>query len=114
MRNAVSIGRRNTRVEFQENTPTTNDDGQHVASWTTRFYRWVNLVPRSGRERWLFEQVRAEIDHAMHVDYDSAVSAIRPAVWRVKIGDRLLNLESVFDPDGKARQLRLMLTEVLS
>lgn len=114
MRSTTTIGKRNTRAEFQKNVPTTNDDGQDVAAWTTRFARWVNLVPRGGGERWLFEQVRAEIDHAMHVEYDADIAAITPAIWRVKIGSRILNLESVFDPDGRSKQLRLMLTEVLS
>lgn len=113
MRNPVTAGRRNDRVEFQQNTPTTNDDGQTVASWSTRFSRWVNLVPRGGGERWLFEQVRAEIDHIMHVDYDADSAAMTPALWRAKIGSRVLNLDSIFDPDGTNRRLRLMLTEVL-
>jgi SPP1 family predicted phage head-tail adaptor len=114
MRSQSTSGQRNTRVEFQKNTPTTNDDGQTVPSWTTRFSRWVNIVPRGGGERWLFQQVRAEIDNAMHVEYDADIAAITPAIWRVKIGSRIMNLESIFDPDGKSKRLRLMLTEVLS
>jgi SPP1 family predicted phage head-tail adaptor len=104
---------RSTRVEFQKNTPTTSDDGQTVASWVTKFSRWVNLVPRGGGERWLFEQVRAEIDHVMHLDYDKDSLAMTPAMWRAKIGSRVLNLDSIFDPDGKSKRLRLMMTEVL-
>lgn len=114
MRSQVTPGQRNTRVEFQRNDPTTSDDGQTVAVWTTRFSRWVNLVPRGGGERWLFEQVRAEIDHVMHVEWDSDAAAMTPALWRAKIGSRILNLETIFDPDGKSGRLRLMLTEVYS
>jgi head-tail adaptor len=114
MRSQVTPGQRNTRVEFQRNDPTTNDDGQTVAVWTTRFSRWVNLVPRGGGERWLFEQVRAEIDHVMHVGWDADAAAMTPALWRAKIGSRILNLESIFDPDGGSSRLRLMLTEVYS
>lgn len=112
MSRLTESGQRNDRVEFQQNVPTTGDDGQQIAAWSTRFSRWVNLVPRGGGERWLFEQVRAEIDHVMHVDYDSDAAAMVPATWRAKIGSRILNLDSIFDPDGTNRRLRLMLTEV--
>jgi head-tail adaptor len=114
MRDTATSGRRNARVEWQENVPVTADDGQERASWNARFTRWVSLIPRGGSERWLFEQVRAEIDHVIHADWDSTLATISPATWRIRYGSRLMNVDSVFDPDGNRKSLRIFATEVLA
>ena len=114
MRDTATSGARNTPVEFQQNTPTTDTAGQSVASWVTRFKRWVALIPRGGSERWLFEQVRAEIDHILHCDWDATLSEISPATWRIKYGSRLMNIDAIFDPDGTRKTLRIFATEVVA
>lgn len=114
MPDLAAAGKRNVRAEFQQNTPTTNDDGQTVASWATKFKRWVALIPRGGSERWMFVQVRAEIDHAIHMEYDTQAAEMIPATWRAKIGSRLLNIDAIMDPDGMRKTLRVFATEVLS
>lgn len=114
MRDNAAAGARNTRAEFQQNSPTTADDGQTVASWSTRFRRWIALIPRGGTERWVFEQVRPEIDHVIHADYDSQLASMHPATWRAKIGSRTLNIDAIFDPDGTRKTLRIFATEVLT
>lgn len=113
MRDMAASGHRNTRVELQQNSPTTNDDGQTVASWTTKHKRWVAIIPRGGGEKWLFEQVRAEIDHVIHAEFDSTLASIVPATWRIKLGTRLMNIDAIFDPDGTRKTLRIFATEVL-
>lgn len=113
MRDLAESGPRNTRAEFQLNTPTTADDGQTVPSWATKYKRWVALIPRGGSERWLFEQVRAEIDHVLHANWDKDLSTISPATWRAKVGSRLLNIDAIFDPTGERKTLRIFATEVL-
>lgn len=113
MRDMAAPGVRNSIVDFQENSTTTATDGQKTASWVTRFRRFVAVIPRGGSERWLFEQVRAEIDHLVHADWDERLSEIAPATWRIKYGSRLLNVDAIFDPDGNRRTLRIFATEVL-
>jgi len=114
MRDMAAAGPRNIRAEFQQNTPTTADDGQTVASWATKYKRWVAVIPRGGSERWLFEQVRAEIDHVLHADWDSQLVDVSPATWRAKIGSRYLNIDAIFDPDGTRKTLRIFATEVVA
>ncbi len=113
MRDMAASGRRNVRVSFEQNTPTTDGSGQSVESWAHKFFRWATVIPRGGSERWLFEQMRAEVDHVLHIDWDQTAEDIVPATWRAKIGSRTLNIESIFDPDGNARSLRIFATEVL-
>lgn len=116
MRDMAAAGPRNTRVSFQKNEPTTAGDGQIVPSWVTKFERRAAIVPRGGSERWLFEQVRAEIDHILHLDWDKSLAAVVPALWRVIINGvstRTLNIDAIFDPNGERKTLRVYATEVL-
>ena len=109
-----SAGVRNAHVTFQQNTPSTDTAGQSVPAWKDRFKRWVSIVPRGGSERWLFEQIRAEIDHAIVCNWDSQLSSIVPATWRIVKGTRTFNIDSVFDPDGTRKTLRIFATEVVA
>lgn len=117
MRDMAAAGTRNVRVSFEKNTPTTDSAGQSVEAWTHQLYRWATVIPRGGSERWLFEQMRAEIDHILHIDWDQAAAAIVPATWRAKIqagtSTRTLNVDAIFDPDGTRKSLRIFATEVL-
>ena len=114
MRDLATAGMRNTLVEFQENTATTATDGQKTASWVTRFSQFVAMIPRGGSERWLFEQVRAEIDNVIHAEWNQRLADISPATWRIKKGSRLMNIDAIFDPDGNRRSLRIFATEVVA
>lgn len=110
----TAAGKRNAMVKIQKNTPTTNADGQQVASWKTVFPRWVSLIPRGGGERVVWEQVRAEITHISRLPYDSRAATIKPASYRLLFdGSRALNIISVIDRENRHEELELHCEEVV-
>ena len=110
---ALTAGARTTRIEFQKNIPTTNTDGQSVDAWVTQFFRWVSMQTRGGRESFLFTQIGAEISHILNCDYTPELANAVPALWRAKIGSRILNIGAILDQDGNRKALRILATEVL-
>lgn len=106
-------GERNNRVTVELNTPTVNDDGQKVAVWGTAFRTWAKIVPRGGRERWVFEQLRAEVSHIVRLLANDQTRGIKPATHRFNNGGQILNIESVIDVDTRRVELEFRCTEVI-
>lgn len=115
-----TAGGRNVRVWFERNVPLTSQDGQQVAQWSRQFRRWAKVLSRTGRERRVFEQVRAEVDFVVRVPCDGETRTIRPADWRIVWSDagaggseRTLNIGVCFDVDSRRRTIEMQCTEVV-
>lgn len=118
MRNAREpAGDRNVLVSLEKNSPTTSDDGQKVAVWQKQFQRYAKVLTRTGRERRVFEQLRAEIDYLVRVPLDVETKQIKPADWRVTyhdgFADRVLNIGACYDVDSRHQTAELHCTEVV-
>lgn len=94
-------------------TKTANDDGQIVESNNNRNLgqRWMKVLPVSGRERRISDQVQADVTHVANVPYDDLTKTITPRMWLVKPDGTRLNVIRAVDPDQRQREMELELEE---
>ena len=59
----LKAGRLRDRIELQQPTESRDTHGGVSKSWTTYARVWASVEPLSGRERFLAEQVKAELSH---------------------------------------------------
>lgn len=96
----VPLSRMEARVEVQERTVTQDVYGAAVPAWATVAVRWGKVEPLSGREQWQAQQVRPDVTHRVTLRYYSALTARH----RLKIGERIFNIESVVNVENRRRQ----------
>lgn len=109
-----SAGRYNVPAAIEQNQPTTNADGQLVANWVQVASDWFEVLSNGGKERWLYQEVRAEVLHIVRVKYSAQTAAIKPATYRINIGSgaQILNIDAAYDIDNRRIEIELQCTEV--
>lgn len=97
------------RVEIQAPTESRDAFGGVTRSWSTVKRRWARIQSGRGREFIQASQQRADITHVVQMRYTTGVTNAH----RLKFGSRVLNIESVLEPDAGRRELMLYCTEVV-
>jgi SPP1 family predicted phage head-tail adaptor len=102
------IGRLNQRVRLE--TPTLTPDGQggHTATWGLLAVVWARVEPLTYRETLQATQVTAVLSTGVTIWYRSDIAANQ----RIRLRDRVLQIESYQDPTGLRDELRLLCSEV--
>ena len=99
---------------FQQTSGTTpNTDGQIPETESLFIERWAKVMPTRGMERFLAEQVQADVQYRLRVHYDRRTNEITPKMW-IKIDNAAqtrLNIARIYDPIGDRRELELECTE---
>lgn len=106
-------GKRNAKVIVEQNVTETNSDGQKVPLWRQRFQLHAEVVPRAGREARRFEQLRAEVDFIVRVEWGRNSRQIKPADWRLVYDGRELNIAAVFTIGERRRLIEMHCTEIV-
>lgn len=101
------VGRLRHRVELQEIVTTETDSGQLTDAPTTRATVYADVRPLRGYEAFGAHQLQAEVSHSIRIRFRTDVEAS----WRVKYGDRLFRVDSVFNVEERDRFLALICTE---
>lgn len=96
------------RHRIQIETLTTGRDiyGEPVETWTLFALVWASREDLAGREFFAAQQVNAEVTTRFGIRF---IEGLTPQM-RVRDGGTLYDLESVQDPDGRARELILLAT----
>ena len=101
------IGKMNQRVILQSKVVTVDTYGGEVVSWKSEKTVWASIKPVSGREYFMARQMQDETTHQVRIRYFEGVIP----TWRVKYGDRILNIQSVINPDEGNNEMVLMCVE---
>lgn len=89
----MRIGRLGHRIQIQENQYAASDaHGNPVPTWTTIATVWADVMPLSGRELLLAQQVNATTTHSVRIRY---LSTVRP-------DQRIVHQGRYFDINGIA------------
>lgn len=107
----MRAGKLRHRVEFHSDTPTQDDFGQSIESWTSYMTVWAAIEPLEGRELLLAQQVNAEVTIRVRIRYDSG-NTVSPE-HRVIVGSRTLEIVNVINPSERDEKLTLMCKEIL-
>lgn len=104
----------NRRVTFyqQNSSAAANTDGSFDESATEYCTRWVTAFPLNGREQPAMEHQQPTVEWIVKLRKDAATKEISPAMWIVFPGGERLNITSVFDPDGRNRELEIRAKQV--
>lgn len=98
------------RITIQENTPTRNDSGELIESWSTWATVWGAVEPLAGREYFNAHQVTSEVDTRMRIRYRDGVTP----QMRVSSDGRIYQIHAVVRVEERQREIHLMCSEVQS
>lgn len=84
-----------------------NTDGGFDESPITYCRRWCTARPLRGNEPAAMEHQQAITEWIVKTRYDTVTAAITTKMWIVLPGGERLNITSVYDPDGRRRDIEI-------
>lgn len=105
----MRAGKLQNRIEVQVATETRDEHGGVTETWDTVVKRWVDIRPLHGRELMLAQQVNSQVTLQVRMRYDKGLTLT--SGYRLKHGDRILNIESIVDVKEQNREWLLMCKE---
>lgn len=106
----MQAGQLRHQVALQSNTPTRNDSGELVESWSTWATVWASVEPLDGREFFNAQQVTSEVTTRIRMRYRDGVTPQLRVAWR----SRIYQIHAVIRKDERDREIHLMCSEVQS
>ena len=98
---------------YQQSTSTTaNADGGFDEEESKYCQRWCRAWPLRGNEAKAIEHQQAITEWTVQMRYDTITAAINSKMWIVLPGNERLNVTSVFDPDGRRRDIEIRARQV--
>ncbi len=89
------------RVSLLEPVETDDGAGGRTVTWSERDTVWAQVVSLRGKERQWAEALTAESPYSVTLRYSPDVTV----EMRIGFDNRLLDIKSVADPDGRRRWL---------
>ena len=107
----MQAGKLRHRIEIQEQiSKTQGSSGKVTATWETTSTVWGSVSPLSGRELFQAQQVRPDVTHQVVIRGKVTLTPKQ----RLKLGDRILHIEAVFDIDERRIEKRVLCTEKIN
>jgi SPP1 family predicted phage head-tail adaptor len=94
---AVNAGLLDRRVWIDKRTTVQDSSGDPVVSWEPLLEVWARIVPLTGREDDVDNDIMAEVDTRIRLRYSPVTAALSPAVDRLRYGERIYNIVSAID-----------------
>lgn len=106
----IDAGKYGTRCTVEEPVETVADMHSIEITWTTYAGRWLSEAPTNGREYQAAMTTVPMLRGIYRTRADSESLAITPRM-RIRIGDRVLGIDSVYDEGGENREVVLWCIE---
>lgn len=106
----TNIGQLNQRVRIEKQVLTPDGHGGNTVTYALRCVVAALVEPLTSREALQAAQTTAVLSTGVTIWYRNDISSKD----RIRIGSRVLEVESYQDPDGSRDELRLMCSEVQS
>ncbi len=84
-----------------------NEDGGFDESPVIYCEKWCTAFPLKGAEPKAMESQQAVTDWIVKMRYSVKTAAITAKMWIILPGGERLNITSVFDPDGRRRDIEI-------
>lgn len=104
----MRAGELRNRITIQEPVEKKDSTGAPYQDWEDYVTVWADIQPLGGSKFWEADKPNAEISGRIEMRY-------RPDInknMRVKYGEKILDIDNVFDPDERKRRLYLLYKEV--
>ncbi|TXH48140.1 MAG: head-tail adaptor protein [Desulfurellales bacterium] len=101
----MQAGKLRQRITIERATETRDAFGATLQSWGTLATVWAEVLPKAAGEEFTSDAAseRTSQGYTINLRYRSDVTTMMRVNWQSK----LLDIESVADPDGRRRALRL-------
>ena len=112
----MTSGKLNKPLEFEHYVEAVDDLGQPVKTWVHFCRAWGKVEHLRGEEKWLAAQAQAEGTMTLEIRFIPSLAAKLRAdikLVRVKMEDRIFDIDSYRDPDEKRKRMHLDIKEVL-
>ena len=106
----MRAGRLRNRIRFQRLEKSRTPLGEVVEKWNDLFTCHADVRPLNGKEIYVSQQMAAEVNHEVTIRYRKN---IKPADRIVDKQNRILDIKSVLDIDGRGRELKILCREVV-
>lgn len=74
--------------------------GGRTSSWLNEADLWAIVTPTNGRESFQSAQLQSKVTHTVVIRYRASIaSTIEAAKYRVKLGDRTMNVQGIVNLD---------------
>lgn len=103
-----TIGEKQKRIRIEQPVQVADGQGGHTTSWALRCVVDAHERPLTGREALLAAQVTAVLSSVWEIWYREDIS-VRD---RIRFKARIVEIESVVDPDDTRDELHLTCSEV--
>jgi len=107
MKEKFLIGRMRRRVTIQSPQKTEDGMGGHTISWSDVAEVWAEIEPLRGTEYFYAHQIKNEVSHRVRIRFRSDITE----EMRIKLGDRVFNIESILDIEEAHRFLEILCIE---
>lgn len=94
----------NNRVTIQQNTPTTDTNGQLLDSWATYATRWARIDQVTGQEHFKNHRLKEDVSQVVMLRHDSLTKLITPQM-RIVWGSSILAILAAYD--AETRQIEM-------
>lgn len=105
----MRAGELRDRITIQQVAETRSDSGAIVQTWPDVATVWAAIEGLEGREFFAAQELNAQVTSKIAIRY---LAGIVPKM-RVVFGARTFDIQAVIDPDGRRRELQLMVVEVI-
>jgi head-tail adaptor len=106
----------NNYATIQKNNPDVKPSGQLAQDWDGPPFghAWCQVLPRGGRERRVFEQLRAEVTHIVRFRKNTVTAGVRASGFRLyfKGSGLILNITSKVEIDTRGLEYQCECEEV--
>ncbi|MAU62277.1 MAG: head-tail adaptor protein [Parvibaculum sp.] len=99
----IAIGEMRERVTLQSPQRTPDGAGGANITWTSGATVWAKVEERRGQERLAGGRLAAHAALTLTIRYRSGITTEMRVLWK----ERVLNITSLRDPDGRKRFLEL-------
>lgn len=96
------------RVTIQQAAETQSGSGAIGQTWSDVAAVWASIEALQGREVFAAQQINAQVSSRITIRYRAGIIP----KMRMVFGARTFNIEAVIDPDGRRRELQLLVSEV--
>ncbi len=105
----MKAGKLQHLVTIQDYAVTRDATGGEVKAWATHAQRWAWMKPLTGSEKYVNQQLIAQVSHEINIRY---ASGVRPKM-RVLYGTRTFDIVAVLDWEEKGTELKLLCKELI-
>mgnify|MGYP002408637466 FL=1 len=94
-------------MTFQRVVNDINDSGESTPEWTNWRTRWASVEPLQAREYWQAQEVQSQVTHKVTIRHMDGLKFRHRILW----GERILNIESIINGEGRDIDLVILCRE---